>query len=270
MGKIILVTGATTGIGRSIASVLVSHGHIVYGSGRSANTGETKEGVLMLRMDITDENSVNDGIRLILKEQQRIDAVVNNAGTGFNGPAENISNTEAISNFNLNVLGAWNVCRAVIPHMRRQGRGNIINISSFAGLMGLPFRALYCTTKHALEGLMESMSLELVNSGIWVSIIEPAEFKTDIVQNRGSANFIDPIYDRDFSRIVEQINSGVEAAPEPTVVGHCVHRILNSKSPKLRYKLAPFGTKMSIFLKRILPDRVFEKMMLKHFGLVKK
>ena len=268
MNKIVLVTGASSGIGKAISEVLASAGWTVYSVSRSASESmSTTPGITSMAMDVTKPESVAAVVDYVIRKHGKIDAVINNAGTGFNGPAENITNDEIRSNFELNVLGAWNVSRAVLPAMRSQGDGYIISISSIAGLMGLPYRSVYSATKHALEGFMESLSMEVKRFGIHVSIIEPAEFKTSIIQNRGSAHFVDTIYRDDMERVVKQINAGVAGAAEPAIVGTCVLAILNSKHPKLRYKIAPFGTKMSVVLKRILPDRMFEKILMRHFGM---
>lgn len=267
MSKIILVTGASSGIGKAAAKVLSAKGHTVYGTSRNAQNFESLENFNLLKMDVTDEISVQHAVQTILQKHGRIDVAMNNAGTGFNGPAEDVTNTDIRSNFELNVIGAWNVCRAVLPAMRNQKAGHIINISSFAGLMGLPFRSVYSATKHALEGMTESLSMEVRQWNIHVSIIEPAEFRTAIVANRGNAQNVSDHYKNDFERINTQINDGVNGAPEPEAVGHLVLKIINSTKPKLRYKLAPLGTRIGIPLKRILPGRMFEKILMKHFGM---
>ncbi|MDZ4823589.1 MAG: SDR family oxidoreductase [Flavobacteriales bacterium] len=267
MSKIILVTGASSGIGKAIAKVLSTNGHTVYGTSRRAQNFEPLENFCMVQMDVIDENSVRQAIEIIQLKHGRLDVVVNNAGVGFNGAAEDVSNEEIRNNFELNVIGAWNVCRAVLPIMRNQKSGHIISISSFAGLMGLPFRSVYSATKHALEGMMECLSMEVQQWNVHVSIIEPAEFKTNIIDNRGTSKKVGEHYRSDFQRITKQINEGVNGAPEPGMVGEVVLKIISSQHPKLRYKIAPLSTRLSIPLKRLLPARMFERMMMKRFGL---
>jgi NAD(P)-dependent dehydrogenase (short-subunit alcohol dehydrogenase family) len=269
MSKVILVTGASSGIGLAIATACAAAGHRVYGTSRKAAEWEPLKNFHLLPMEVTDEQSVKRAVELIIERHGRIDAVINNAGSGFNGAAEDVSNTEVEANFRLNVIGPWNVCRAVLPSMRTQGGGTIMAVSSFAGQIGLPFRSVYASSKHALEGMMESLSTEVRRWNIRVVILQPAEFNTPIVQNRGSAARTSAPYRADFHRINDQINRGVAAAPPPTAMGDVVLRVLNDPAPALRYRIAPFGTRISILLKRLLPSRLFEKMLIKRFGLDK-
>ncbi|MBL7944248.1 MAG: SDR family oxidoreductase, partial [Flavobacteriales bacterium] len=239
MSKVILVTGASGGIGKAIARACASAGHNVYGTSRKATPWQSFENFQLLPMEVTDENSVREAIRLILEKHGRIDVVVNNAGSGFNGAAEDVSNEEVEGNFRLNVVGAWNVCRAVLPAMRSQQGGYILAVSSFAGQIGLPFRSVYAASKHALEGMMESLSIEVRRWNIKVVIVQPAEFSTGIIENRGNAANISATYRSDFDRINQQINEGVRHAAPPDEMGEVVLRIINHASPKLRYRVAP-------------------------------
>ena len=267
MSRIILVTGASSGIGLAIARFLSEKGETVLGTSRGANHGDKLEKFSLVQMDITKEDSVKSAVQFILQKHGRLDVVVNNAGTGFNGAVEDVTNDEVLSNFNLNVLGAWNVCRAVLPVMKKQKSGYIINVSSVAGRTGLPFRSVYSSTKHALEAMSESLSMEVKRWGINVCIVEPSEFRTSIIENRGSASQVSNDYKHDFDRIVEQINRGVSDSPEPVAMGECIYNIINNPKPKLRYVVANRTARLSILLKKILPGRMYERLVMKHYGM---
>lgn len=267
MSKVVLVTGASSGIGQAIARHLAAVGDTVYGVSRNTTEGPVSKNLTMLRMDVCNELQVKQVVERIIGLHGRIDAVVNNAGTGFNGPVEDVSNEEVRANFELNTLGTWNVCRAVMPYMRTARSGHIINITSVAGRQGLPFRGVYAATKHATEAMSESLSMEVRHWGIQVVIVEPAEFNTPIVENRGSAAQVSDFYKADFKRVVEQVNRGVRKAPTPQVMGERIHAIIHNPHPALRYAVANRTARLSLFLKKILPGRWFERLVMKHYGL---
>lgn len=266
MSKVILVTGGSAGIGRAVAAHLAQQGHTVYGTSRTAEVEKTDEGFHILRMDVTDEPMVKQSIRRIIDKHGKLDVLVNNAGLGMAGPLENTSDAEAKAIFDTNVFGVLNTCRHAAPHLRAS-KGNIINITSIGGIFGLPFRGIYCSSKFAVEGISEVLSMELKGQGIHVSIIEPGDFKTNINANRHNSAFVDHNVYPEFEQVLNQINHEVSGAQDPIVVAKTVERILRSRRPKLRYRAATPIQRFSVGLHKLLPGRLFEKIIARHYGL---
>ena len=177
-GRVALVTGASSGIGEAAARALVGAGFIVYGTSRKATAGGKREEVVFLPLDVTDDESAADAVREVLDRSGRIDVLVNNAGVGVAGAAEESSVEQARALFETNLFGAMRMTRAVLPHMRQQGSGRIINVSSIVGLIPVPFMALYASSKHALEGYSESVDHEQREHGVRVLLVEPGFTKT--------------------------------------------------------------------------------------------
>jgi NAD(P)-dependent dehydrogenase (short-subunit alcohol dehydrogenase family) len=265
--RVVLVTGASSGIGRAIAQVLAQKGYSVYGTSRKAKWGEAEHGVQLIPMDVTNESSVQTAIQTIVEQEGRIDVVINNAGLGMLGAVESVTNHEVKELFDTNVFGVLNVCRSVIPHMRAQHYGYIINITSIAGKMGLPFRGIYSSSKFAVEGFSESLSQELQQFGIRVCIIEPGDYRTAINQNRRVAQQIQDVYAQQSEETHRRVNDEVAKAQTPEAMGHLIHRIVNDSHPRLRYRSANLFQRFSLSLKRILPSRLFEKLVMKHYGM---
>jgi len=266
--RVVLVTGGSSGIGRAIANHLSAAGLVVFGTSRSAQNGDPLDNFRLVKLDVTDVDSISSALSFIQKTEGSLDVLVNNAGLGMVGPLENTSEEEARLIFETNVFGVHNVCRAAIPILRKSENSYIINITSIGGIVALPFRGIYCASKFAVEGMTETMSMELRSSGIHVCVIEPGDFKTNINYNRKIAKDINTeIYGEKFGPILAQINSEVAHALDPILIGKKVLKIINTSNPKLRYKVATFKQKLSITLKRFLPDRLFEKMMMKFYDL---
>ena len=267
--QIVLVTGASSGIGESIASTLSTKGYQVFGTSRKISSGAMHKGFTMVQMDVNDEKSVQEGIAWIVQQAGSIDVVVNNAGLGMLGPVESISDEEAKQIFQTNVFGVLNVCRNVIPLMRAQQFGYLINITSIAGMMGLPFRGIYSSSKFAVEGFTETLSQELQQFGIRVCLIEPGDFKTSINENRKVVKNLDPVYAAQCEEAQRRVNQEVSASPTPEAMGHLVHKILQTKRPRFRYRAANVFQRFSLTLKRILPSRWFESLVMNHYGMKK-
>src|SRR3954447_17267957 len=177
-GRVALVTGTSSGIGEAAARALVDAGFTVYGTSRRAIAGEERDGVTFLPVDVTDDESVARGVREVLGRSGRIDVLVNNAGLGIAGAAEESSIEQARALFDTNVFGSIRTTRAVLPQMREQGSGRIINVSSVLGFLPAPFGALYSATKHAMEGYSESLDHEVREHGVRVLLVEPAYTRT--------------------------------------------------------------------------------------------
>src|SRR5947209_10083990 len=182
-GRVALVTGASSGIGEAAARALVSAGFTVYGTSRRATAGEKRGEVVFLPLDVTDDESVSDVVREVLDRSGRIDVLVNNAGLGVAGAAEESSLEQARALFDTNLFGAIRMTRAVLPHMREQRSGRIINVSSIVCLIPVPYMALYAASKHALEGYSESIDHEVREHGVRVLLVEPGFTKTSFDAN---------------------------------------------------------------------------------------
>lgn len=269
--RIALVTGGTSGIGRAICNQLSKSGITVYGAGRSVENGGTLDNYSTVKIDVTKDKSVKEGVQYILEKEGKIDILVNNAGIGIAGSVEDSEIIEILEVFNTNVAGLIRMCKAVLPSMRDKASGTIINISSVGGLMGLPYRGIYSGSKSSVEMISEAMSMEVMQFGIKVVIIEPGDFKTGINENRRVAEATKTsIYKDDFDRIHKIINEEVSKGEDPSKIGKLVLRIVNKKNPKLRYNVGNFASKLALGIKRLLPPRLFERIMMKHYSMKKK
>src|SRR5438094_4362033 len=232
--KIALVTGASSGIGEATAQRLAMAGYKVYGTSRRAATSQRS--FELLPLDVTSDESVEATIREVLRTEGRIDLLVNNAGFGVApAGAEESSIEQARSIFDTNFFGIVRMTRAVVPHMRFQGSGRIINIGSVLGFLPMPYGALYAATKHAVEGYSESLDHELRTRGIRVSVIEPAYTKTQF-----DANFLEPDSKLDEYREIraslrKTLTEVMAAADDPSVVADVVLEAASAARPKLRY-----------------------------------
>src|SRR6266513_3078253 len=220
--RVALVTGASSGIGEAAAHALVGAGFTVYGTSRRATPGEKRGEVVFLPLDVTDDESVASGVREVLGRSGRIDVLVNNAGLGIAGAAEESSIEQARALFDTNVFGSIRMTRNVLPKMREQGSGRIINISSVLGLVPAPFGALYSATKHAIEGYSESLDHEVREYGVRVLLVEPAYTRTSFEANAVPADEPLPLYARRRETVGVLIADAVKAGDEPSVVGETV------------------------------------------------
>jgi len=251
--KVIIVTGASGGIGKACAEYLGSRGHRVYGTSRHAQDGMREEGAFsMIRMDVTDAQSVARGVGLVAEREGRLDAVVNNAGFHAVGPIECVPIEEIESSWRTNCLGAIRVCREAIPLMRSGGGGHIVNISSVGGVVGLPFQGAYCGSKFALEGMTEALRLEVSGFGIKVSIVEPGDIRH---QNCHSEAKVTKDYEESFRRAMKVAWADEEKGYPPERIGPLVQRILESTNPRVRYSFGQAIQSAVPLLKRALPNR---------------
>lgn len=250
--KIALVTGASSGIGEATAQRLATAGYKVYGtSRRGAQAGNRP--FEMLALDVTSDESVAAAVSEVIRRDGRIDLLVNNAGFGVApAGAEESSIEQARSIFETNFFGLIRMTRAVLPQMRRQGSGRIINIGSVLGFLPMPYGALYAATKHAVEGYSESLDHELRTRGIRVSIIEPAYTKTPF-----DANFIEPDVKLDEYRearagVSRRVNEVMATAESPDVVAETVLKAAKAAHPKIRYAAGKLANRLR-FLRRFAP-----------------
>ena len=250
--QIALVTGASSGIGKATAERLATTGYKVYGtSRRGARTG--RRSFAMLLLDVTRDESVEAAVNELIRLEGRIDLLVNNAGFGVApAGAEESSIEQARSIFETNFFGMVRMTRAVVPYMREEGRGRIINIGSVLGFLPMPYGALYAATKHAIEGYSESLDHELRTRGIRVSIIEPAYVKTPF-----DANFLEPDAKLDEYREVraavkQRVKEVMATAEQPDVVADVVLKAASAARPKLRYTAGGLANRLRL-LRRFAP-----------------
>ena len=257
-GRVALVTGASSGIGEAAAHELVGAGFTVYGTSRKATVGEERDGVVFVPLDVTDEESVAGAVHEVLARSGRIDVLVNNAGLGITGAAEESSIEQARALFDTNLFGSMRMTRAVLPQMREQGSGRIINVSSVLGLVPAPFGALYAATKHAIEGYSESLDHEVREHGVRVLLVEPAYTRTSFDANAIPADEPLPVYTRRREVVDGLIAEAIKAGDAPSVVGEAVVAAATDSRPKLRYPAGPLARRVSK-LRRYAPSTVFDK-----------
>lgn len=268
--KVILITGASSGIGKACAEHLASKGYRVFGTCRdTANSKPASASIEMLSMNVDDDDSVSQAVRNLIEKAGRLDGVVNNAGFALMGSVEDTSISEAKAQMETNFFGVLRVCRAVLPIMRKQGSGHIINISSLAGVLGVPFSGLYSASKFALEGMTESLRLELRPFGVSVVLIEPGDFNTQLPARRLVARESETsdVYQKNFTRFKNAQEKDESKAPSPEPVAFLVERILSTGAPRLRYTVGMVGQRIVVPLKRFLPQRLFEWTLCKVLGL---
>ena len=267
MKKVVLVTGASSGIGEKIAEYLSEKGFRVYGTSRNRNLSVQKS-FEMIPMDVTDIDIVTKSIHYIIEMEGRLDILINNAGKGITGPIEETPLAEIKSNFDTNFYGLINVTKAVLPQMRQQKSGLIINISSIAGYMGLPYRGIYAASKSSVSVLSEALSAEVKQFGIKIVDVAPGDFITNIAAGRFHAPVLETsAYQLSYQKVLNQINEEVNFGLDTLVMAKAIHRIIQKKNPKMHYKIGKPMQRFSIVLKRILPDRWYEKLIMNHYKL---
>lgn len=267
MSKIVLITGASSGIGNSVATYLAKKGFIVYGTSRSPK--KTAEFPFqMIPLDVLKKETIETAVQQILVKEQRIDILINNAGMGITGSIEDTPIDEMRRVFDTNFFGAIEVMKAVLPSMRAQKSGIIINITSIAGYMGLPFRGVYSATKGALELITEATNMEVQQFGINVVNVAPGDFSTNIAAGRyHTPVFENSAYKKSYQENLELMNSHVSTGMNPDEMAIKIHKIITTEKPKIHYKVGKFMEKFSIVLKRILPDRIYQKLLMNHYKL---
>jgi NAD(P)-dependent dehydrogenase (short-subunit alcohol dehydrogenase family) len=264
--RVALVTGASSGIGEAAASALVGAGFTVYGTSRRTAAGGERDGVVFLPLDVTDDDSVAGAVRQVLDRSGRIDVLVNNAGVGAAGAAEESSMEQARALFDTNLFGSIRMTRAVLPHMRAQGSGRIINVSSVLGLIPAPYMALYAATKHAIEGYSESLDHEVREQGVRVLLVEPAYTKTSFEANAVAADEPLPLYERGRETFDAFFADALKTADEPSVVGQAIVAAATDARPKLRYPAGTVARRVSK-LRRYVPPAMFDKRIRKTYQL---
>jgi NAD(P)-dependent dehydrogenase (short-subunit alcohol dehydrogenase family) len=258
-----LVTGASSGIGLVTARALTNVGYQVFGTSRKV-VADVK-GITMLVCDVTNDASVQKLVAEIVRQAGRIDLVVNNAGIGLLGAAEESSIAQAQRVFDVNVFGVARVVNAVLPIMRGQKSGRIVNMSSILGLIPSPFNAFYASTKHAVEGYSESLDHEVRKSGIRVVLVEPGVTRTSFEENLTRADQPMAIYAEDRSRSEDLMRKWIETGDDPQIVADAVLKAATAKAPKLRYSAGKQSRQVRA-LRRFLPEGLVDRSLHKFNG----
>lgn len=268
MSKVVLITGGSSGIGEAIGTYLSAQGYTVYGTSRNPERLTGQHPFPLLKLDVNDADNAVSLCRHIVDTEGRIDVLINNAGVGITGPMEEVPEAEMRRVFDTNFFGPVNMMKAVLPYMRQERSGLIINITSIAGYMGLPYRGVYSAVKGALSLVSESMQMELAEMGIDVCNLAPGDFNTNIAQGRYHAPIdSDSDYAKSYSRVMDVINAQMGSASDPSRVGAKVASIIENGRRKRHYKVGGFMEVFSVRLKELLPDKVFNKLLRNHYKL---
>ena len=267
MEKVVLITGGSSGIGKSIGEFLHAKGFVVYGTSR--NPERIANSVFpLIALDVRDKQSIQNAIAEVISKSGRIDVVINNAGVGITGPIEEIPTDEIKNNFETNLFGPIEVMKASLPQMRSQKSGLIINITSIAGYMGLPYRGIYSASKGALELITEALRMEVKSFGIHITNVAPGDFATNIAAGRFHAPLVKgSAYEIPYGNTLKMMDEHVDSGSNPNEMAEAIYKIIQTPNPKIHYKIGAFMQKFSIVLKRILPDKVYEKMLMNHYKL---
>jgi short-subunit dehydrogenase len=263
--KTTLVTGVSSGIGREISQLLAERGARVFGTARNPTSADPIRGVEIVRMEVTDDSSVNEAVRSIQQKAGPVQLLVNNAGYSSTGALEETSIAEAKQQFETNFFGVLRVTNAVLPGMRQSGYGRIVNISSVLGFLPAPYMGIYAASKHALEGYTETLDHEVRTFGVRAVLVEPFLTKTKIGQNEKTAQTSLQDYALQRKRMSEVVHQGLEHGDDPRIVAEAVYQAVTARSPRLRY---PVGKGINLSrLRRFVPAGMFDKSFRKQFQL---
>jgi short-subunit dehydrogenase len=267
MSKVIFITGISTGFGKHTSSYLTQKGYKVYGTCRKPCDHDPLVNVLYL--DITDLGAIEKCVNEVLEKEGKIDVLINNAGMHTGGAVEVMPWEDIRLQLETNFIGVINTIKTLLPAMRRQGNGTIINISSIGGLMGLPFQGFYSAAKFAIEGVSESLRMELRQFNIKVIVVNPGDFHTNNTVNRknvfvsGNINAYEQQHRKTLSIIEKDENGGWQ----PEILARKIYKILEKNRPAHRYVVASFEQRLAVVLKRILPESMFAAILRGHYGI---
>jgi NAD(P)-dependent dehydrogenase (short-subunit alcohol dehydrogenase family) len=253
-----LVTGASSGIGRETALALAAAGFGVVGTSRDASRVTLLDGVTFLGLDVASDASVTGAVQEVIALFGRIDVLVNNAGVGSMGAAEETSVEQAQAVFDTNVFGVMRMVTEVLPYMRAQKRGRIINISSVLGFMPQPYMAVYAASKHAIEGYSESLDHEVREYGIRSLLVEPAYTRTGFEANSAKPEAPLHAYAKQRQTVDRVLAQAIRDGDDPAVVAKAIVAAATDARPKLRYTAGPTAGRVST-LRRLVPARAFDK-----------
>jgi NAD(P)-dependent dehydrogenase (short-subunit alcohol dehydrogenase family) len=253
-----LVTGASSGIGQDVARRLVDAGFQVVGTSRDASALVGSDGLTFVDLDVSSDNSVAAAVEHVVGRFGRLDVLVNNAGIGSAGAAEELTVAQDQKVIDVNVLGVVRMMKAVLPQMRAQGTGRIVNVSSIAGLVPQPYMATYVASKHALEGYSESVDHEVREYGVRVVLVEPGPTSTSFDGAMLRPDVLIPAYAQQRQTFAELMADSIKAGDVPTTVAKVIVAAATDNKPKLRYPAGVTAGRVSV-LRRFVPARVFDK-----------
>ncbi len=263
---VILVTGASSGIGQAIAEKLASNPkYIVYGTSRKASDSSNRK-IHMLKMDVTDENSISNALEQLITKEKCIDVLINSAGFGISGAIESVPVDVAKKQFDVNFFGTVRVIQKVLPYMRAQKKGIIINIGSVAGYIPIPFQSMYSSAKYALESLSESLRMELAPFNIHVCLVEPGDTRTNFTKSRMKAGReeIEALYNPASKNAIQVMENDEENGYSPEKVAFAVFKLLKKKTPPMRTTVG-LEYKAIYVLMKILPTRLKQSFLKKKY-----
>jgi short-subunit dehydrogenase len=255
---VVLITGASSGIGRSIAGVFAANGFEVFGTSRNPHRTEPIPGVELIALDVTDAGSVTAAVTTVVARAGRIDILVNNAGFGVIGAAEESSTTQAQDLFDTNFFGLVRLTREVLPYLRAQGSGRIVNVGSVLGFLPAPYAALYAASKHAVEGYSESLDHETRDFGVRVTVVEPGYTSTSFEANATDVDSPIGTYAPVREHVKKVLLQSVRAGDDPAVVAQVVLKAATSRTPKLRYPAGPMARRLAL-LKKFAPTALLDR-----------
>lgn len=271
-GKVVLITGASSGIGKVTAQHLAGLGYRVYGTSRKAENGnrtfsdENSNGFIeMVNLDVCDNQSAKKAVEYVIEQEGRIDVLINNAGFGISGAIEETTEEEALAQFNTNFFGMHRMCRNVLPIMRKQKKGLIINIGSVAGQFSIPYQSMYSASKYAMESYTESLRMEVRDWGIRAVIIEPGDTRTSFTDNRYYTQESENTAYPKSRGSIEKMEKDERNGDSPKNIAKIIGRLLNKKNPPARITVG-LAYKVFVQLKRIFPSRLIEFILTKMYA----
>jgi NAD(P)-dependent dehydrogenase (short-subunit alcohol dehydrogenase family) len=272
--KVALVTGASSGIGADTALRLKEAGYTVYGAARRTERMSSLRdaGVNVLRLDVTDDDSIRTAVETIMGESGRIDVLVNNAGYGSYGSIEDVPMDEARAQIEVNVFGLARLTQLVLPHMRAQGGGTIINISSMGGEFTTLLGGWYHASKYAVEALSDALRMETRQHGIRVVVVQPGSIRTEWgaiagkkLKETSRTGAYSTLADGAAKALAASSEPNARNTSDPSVIGKTIVKIANARQPRTRYRVG-FGARPLVFLRRLLSDRAFDSLMHRAMG----
>lgn len=262
--KVILVTGGSSGLGNAFCWHLAMEGHQVIGTSRVPLFDPTAWELISL--DVRDPASVKRAVDLVIQQYGRIDVLVNNAGVGIQGPVEDLDDERIRQAFETNFHGLHRMCAAVLPHMRERASGLIVNISSIVANYGMPFRGFYSASKAAVQRYSEALRMELRPFGVNVVVVEPGGYRTNIGRDRLRPAQVSKVYTTHYERSMAALHNDETFCRDPDECARLITRIVESRRPLHIYRPAQPVARLSVWLKRSLPGRVFESLLWRHYG----
>ena len=265
MKKVVLITGISSGFGKEMSRLLAEQGHIVYGTIRSKC--DVPPSVKTLNMELEKPETIYKAVETLVHAEGRIDVLINNAGMHSGGPLEDSPIEIFQAQMNINYFGWVHTIKAVLPYMRKQNAGKIINISSIGGLTGIPFQGVYTASKFAVEGFSVALRMEVKPFNIKVVLVNPGDFKTRNVETRIVSLAENSVYKKQFDKTLQIIESDEGGAADPVILARKMCKIVEARNPRQRYLVGSPIQKAAVLLKRLLPGYLFDKLIASHYGI---